>query len=272
MVHVEFFGDNTTSILSKKKLLPFSSDMRIKNTRPLLRKAIEEARSEYDKCSTDLLNSDKSSSNEIDFSAKHSVNDRRNNETEQLRALRAEWEQLEIDTMMSTDLILWVLRIFNCFQINLTPFVPLLHRSLKSMHYKELCETFAQHKSKLTKIFQSNCTTPDHQFNPPVGYDFLLILDGLVTPEQQLKMYKEVRNQLTITSEASISTNVCDANCFDRLRFNVFAFDMIFIFNFIARESHLEIDYSTMGIRNIHEQFQFSSFRSYGAIEKTSPS
>lgn len=106
MVHVEFFGDNTTSILSKKKLLPFSSDMRIKNTRPLLRKAIEEARSEYDKCSTDLLNSDKSSSNEIDFSAKHSVNDRRNNETEQLRALRAEWEQLEIDTVMSIDLIL----------------------------------------------------------------------------------------------------------------------------------------------------------------------
>lgn len=98
------------------------------------------------------------------------------------------------------------------------------------MHYKELCETFAQHKSKLTEIFQSNCTTPDHQFNPPIGYDFLLILDGLVTPEQQLKMYKEVRNQLTITSEASISTNVCDANCFDRLRFNVFAFDMLLFF------------------------------------------
>lgn len=55
-------------------------------------------------------------------------------------------------------------------------------------------ETFAEHEDFLRKKFKSYSKTPDRHINPPPSeFDYLLILDELILPEQQQHMYRKLR-------------------------------------------------------------------------------
>lgn len=98
------------------------------------------------------------------------------------------------------------------------------------MSDSEIIETFFQHEKRLTRMFHDNRLIPDHQFKPPVGFDFLLILGSLLIMKQQHIMYQEIRDRLTETAVAAITTNV-NVNIQIKIVFGTFI-EIIMIFFF----------------------------------------
>ncbi|XP_055322355.1 uncharacterized protein LOC129578193 [Sitodiplosis mosellana] len=91
-------------------------------------------------------------------------------EAKKLRALREEFEQM--DKPVTIDNII----------------------NIKDMSKVELMETFLDHETALRKKFRNYAKVPDHTINPCHDEcDYLLILDALVEPEQQIEMYQKLR-------------------------------------------------------------------------------
>lgn len=62
------------------------------------------------------------------------------------------------------------------------------------MSTEDIIETFEKHEKFLSKKFKSFSKTPDFRIDIPKNeFDYLLILDGLVSQDQQTKMYKKLR-------------------------------------------------------------------------------
>lgn len=60
----------------------------------------------------------------------------------------------------------------------------------------EVINTFLEHKQTLTYFFNVNRCIPDRFINPPFGLSFLIILEILVTREQQTKMYRIIKDEI----------------------------------------------------------------------------
>lgn len=99
------------------------------------------------------------------------------------------------------------------------------------MSNTELINTYEEHEKKLTKIWINNAKTQDHMVNRESDLDYLLILDGLVEPDQQWKMYQKLRkNFCKSNTEEDISTNVSRnfaKFCFNRIELEIIHFFLI---------------------------------------------
>lgn len=73
-----------------------------------------------------------------------------------------------------------------------------------------ITNTFIEHKDFLQNIFQQHAAGPDRLIDPSRNEcDFLLILNELVTPDQQGAMYRKVRSEFCKTEpENAITSNV----------------------------------------------------------------
>lgn len=80
-------------------------------------------------------------------------------------------------------------------------------RNLKSMDNVDIVNTFALHENILTKMFHKNLPFPDHRVESQSKLNYLLVLNEVVTPEQQVVMYHKLRDTLTGETN-SISSNV----------------------------------------------------------------
>lgn len=115
MVNVHFYGDNTTALLSKRNLIPFDTSMRIKSKRQLLKKAIEDAQKDYNKVPLEEI-----ILNKAEIQTEENTSDKKDSDSNDLKSLRTEFEQLEKEHLTTTGFIMYVstfLLYFGCIRL-----------------------------------------------------------------------------------------------------------------------------------------------------------
>lgn len=82
-----------------------------------------------------------------------------------------------------------------------------MNRNLKNTSVPDIIQTIAQHKLKFSHVFKNNLHIPDRHVNLSFGINFLVILD-LTTRQQQFKMYRTIRDEITDIGANGLIPNV----------------------------------------------------------------
>lgn len=135
----------------------------------------------------------------------------------------------------------------------------------------EIIETFGEHERLLTKKFKSFAKIPDFRINMAKNeFDYLLILDGLVSPEQQREMYQKLRATFCKSNTDSDITSDVSTSFVLRFAYVHLQIRLIhFVLLYLARESSVAGNDSRMGFGHFHGPTLFNSRRSHESFEAT---
>lgn len=111
----------------------------------------------------------------------------------------------------------------NCFHF--------FYRNLKNTLVSDIIKTVSQHKLKLMQVFKANVHIPDRHINPSFGINFLIILDSLVTRDQQIQMYRTIRDEIT---DIDADKTIRNVNGFESFSFVWFTSVLKYQFLFLA--------------------------------------
>ncbi|XP_055308527.1 uncharacterized protein LOC129572567 [Sitodiplosis mosellana] len=221
-MNVLFFGDETTSILSKVNIIPFElREAELPVKRPLLQIAILQAITELQNRKSSEFTSNNAnvvpiiSDPKVDdrsekASASHTASDKRVKDVEFATNPKSSAEIDEIllrgycDKEQDAEAVkLSILRQeWEQMDEDLAA-VDVLN--LKSMYNDDIIDTFQECENILSNIFSKYAKIPDRQIESHTNLNYLLILHELVTPNQQCFMYKKLRQEFTGETKAITS-------------------------------------------------------------------
>lgn len=81
----------------------------------------------------------------------------------------------------------------------------LIYRNLKSMEKNEILSTFDYHANKLRTYFQKFKDAHKFQY-PKVNYDYCVVLEKLLTSEQQTAMFTKMKETFVPTADYGVTS------------------------------------------------------------------
>lgn len=82
---------------------------------------------------------------------------------------------------------------------------------MKDIPNNEIVNTFKRFRPVLSDIYKRNLKISDKNINPkPNEFDYLMILDALVTQEQQGAMWRKAKAEICKEDSAAVASTVSD--------------------------------------------------------------